>query len=127
LTFPLSAAEQLDRAIDRVLAGDAPGGALDASLKPLADVAARLRTALVPVPPSAAFERRLGTRLARGGQPWSAGMQAMSHLVREQLRHPARLLVTGAVSSAALGVGVTAYAVWRGTRRSSVAQRLVHR
>jgi hypothetical protein len=47
-----------------------------------------------------------------------AGAQA--HPFTAQLRDlhvPSWLLLTGAASSAALGVGVTAYAVWRGARR----------
>lgn len=128
MTFPSSAAEQLDRAVDRVLAGEAPGAALDAGLRPLADMAAILRAALVPVPASAGFESRLAARLAHGPQPVADGVRALEGLVRRQLRHPARLLVTGAVSSAALGVGVTAYAVWRGSRRPiGIGHRLVHR
>jgi hypothetical protein len=127
VSFPSSVPEQLDRAIDRVLAGEPPGRALDTSVRPLVGVAAALRSALGPVPPSASFERRLAERLNRGPETLSA-FRAVPDLLREQLRHPARLLVTGAVSSAALGVGVTAYAVWRGSRRpSGVAHRLVHR
>ena len=127
MSFPSSVPEQLDRAVDRALAGEPPGSALDASLRPLVGVAAALRNALGPVPPSATFERRLAQRLARGPEALAA-FRAVPDLVREQLRHPARLLVTGAVSSDALGVGVTAYAVWRGSRRpSGVAHRLAHR
>ena len=61
------------------------------------------------------YEARLGARLSEAAAtPWV-------------LRHPGRLIVTGAVGSA-LGVGVTAYAVWRSTRRSSgVAHRLLQR
>lgn len=128
MTLPSSAAEQLDRAVDRVVAGGAPGAALDAGLRPLVEVAGMLRAALVPVPASAGFESRLAARLAHGPQPLSDGMRAVEELLRRQLRHPARLLLTGAVSSAALGVGVTAYALWRGSRRpAGIGQRLVHR
>jgi hypothetical protein len=117
-------AERVDRAIDALLAGEhsrvAAAVAGDPRLGQLLDVAESLRDALVPPPVAARFEARLGARLAeaaadRGG-PWG-------------VRHPGRLLVAGAaVSSAAVGVGVTAYAVWRSTRRqSSVGHRLLHR
>ena len=56
------------------------------------------------------FEARLGARLSGvSGTPWI-------------LRRPGRLIVTGAVGSA-VGVGVTAYAVWR----SRTSHRLLHR
>jgi hypothetical protein len=54
-------------------------------------------------------------------------MRALEELLQRQLRHPARLLLTGAVSSAALGVGVTAYAVWRARHPAGIGHRLVHR
>mgnify|MGYP006175434427 CR=1 FL=1 len=63
----------------------------------------------LPAPPVAPrFEARLGAQLSgatsRDPVAWA-------------FRHPGRLLVTGAVGSA-VGVGVTAYAVWRSTRRA---------
>jgi hypothetical protein len=116
-----SIAERLDRAVDLVLAGSAAPAAaasagLDADERSLAGTAARMRTAL-PVPPVAArFDARLGAQLAG-----TSGSR--DSLVGWALRHPGRLIVTGAVGSA-VGVGVTA-AVWR-TRRSS-ASRWLHR
>jgi hypothetical protein len=112
--------ERLDRAVDELLLGT-PAGVAAASAglagdeRPLLDAAASLRTALASSLVAARFESRLGARLS-GAQapPWI-------------LRHPGRLIVTGAVGSA-VGVGVTAFAVWRSTRRSpSPAQRLLHR
>ena len=117
-----SIAERLDRALDLVLDGSSsPAAAASAGLSDddgrLAVAAARLRSAL-PLPPVAtAFESRLGAQLADGGG-------TRESLVAWALRHPGRLLVTGAVGSA-VGVGVTA-AVWRSTRRSS-GSRWLHR
>jgi hypothetical protein len=73
-----------------------------------------VRHALVTPPPSTRFEARLGARLSGAG-PMRDG-------VGWAFRHPGRLIVTGAVGSA-VGVGVTAYAVWRTSRRSSGQRR----
>jgi hypothetical protein len=107
-----SVAERLDHALDRLGAGARPGVAaatagLAADGRALVETAERLREAL-PVPPVASrFEARLGAQLSgatsRDPVAWA-------------FRHPGRLLVTGAVGSA-VGVGVTAYAVWRSSRR----------
>lgn len=112
-------AERLDRAVDEVIEGTTPGIAaasvgLDSTDRPLVRTAAALREALAVPLVAPRFEARLGARLAgEAGPPWI-------------LRHPGRLIVTGAVGSA-VGVGVTAYAVWRTSRRSGAAARLVHR
>jgi hypothetical protein len=112
-------AERLDRAVDAVLDGTTPGIAaasvgLDAIDHRLVRAAAALRGALAAPLIAPRFEARLGARLAgTAGPPWI-------------LRHPGRLIGTGAVGSA-VGVGVTAYAVWRSSRRSGPAARLVHR
>ena len=93
----MSQAEQLDRAIDDVLAGTRP--VADAELRPLLAIAATLRDALAPMPVARRFETRLGARLR---EPGSRG----------------RLVATGAMGSAAIGLaGVTAYAVWRVAHR----------
>lgn len=97
-----SPAERLDRVVDALLADDAV--VTDQALRPLVETASRLRIALAPVPVSQRFQARLATRVA--------------HTRRSSWPDlPTWLLVTGVASSAALGVGVTAYAVWRGTRR----------
>ena len=119
-----SAAERLDQAVDEVLAGASSGAALAAAgleprSRPLTDLAAALHAHLVAPPVAPRFEARLGARLATEGTPRDA--------VAWALRHPGRLIVTGAVGSAAVGVGVTAYAVWRSNRRSGLADRLRHR
>ena len=64
---------------------------------------------VTPPPVAARFEARLGARLSGAATPRDA--------VAWALRHPGRLIVTGAVGSA-VGVGVTAYAVWRSSRRT---------
>jgi len=119
MTSKPTRAERLDRAVDEVLEGATPGIAaasvgLDASDRMLVRTAAELRGALAAPLVAPRFEARLGARLAdAAGSPWI-------------LRHPGRLIVSGAVGSA-VGVGVTAYAVWRSNRRSGPAARLVHR
>jgi hypothetical protein len=45
---------------------------------------------------------------------------ALTEATRRELRHPGRILITGAaVSSAAVGVGVTVLARRRGSRRAA--------
>ncbi len=117
-----SAVERLDRAVASILDGHssriaAADGGVETRERPLVELASHLRMRLVAPPAAARFEARLGMRLAAepAGDPlaWA-------------LRHPGRLIVTGAVGSA-VGVGVTAYAVWRNSRRASGAHRLLHR
>lgn len=117
-----SAAERLDRAVDGVLDGQsvpaaAAAAGLDPSARDLLRMAADLRAALHVPLASPHFEARLGTRLAP-----TASRDAMAWA----LRHPRRLIVTGAVGSA-VGVGVTAFAFWRNSRRAPSAHRLLHR
>ena len=96
-------AERLDRALDSLLKGGL--ATREPELRPLLDAAEQLRLALAPVPVSARFEADLARRVVARR--------------RMDLHVPTWLLLTGAVSSAAVGVGVTAYAVWRGSHRSS--------
>jgi hypothetical protein len=116
-----STAERLDRAIDLVVAGSASAPAaaaagLAGTDRSLVTTAERVRRALPAPPPSRRFEAALGARLAGVGP---------ARPVAWALRHPGRLIVGGAVGSA-VGVGVTAYAVWRTSRRSA-GPRLLHR
>ncbi|HJP71949.1 MAG TPA: hypothetical protein VJ975_09540 [Candidatus Limnocylindria bacterium] len=119
MTTRPSTAERLDRAVDQLLAGAPPAVAaatagLSAPQRPLVEAAATLRSALAASVVAPRFEARLGARLSGAAtSPWI-------------LRHPGRLIVGGAVGSA-VGVGVTAYAVWRTTRRAGAAHRLLHR
>lgn len=96
-----STPERLDEAVETLLAGERP--AVDAELRPLARVADLLADALRPMPPGDRFEAQLARRLAEGG--------------RRRVT-TGRLLAAGALSSAAVGVTVTAWAVWRSTRRA---------
>ena len=123
MSHPPSASERLDRAVDGVLDGLSPGVAaasagVEPSGRPLVGLAAELRATMAAPPVAPRFEARLGTLLAHSGPPRDP--------VAWALRHPGRLIVTGAVGSA-VGVGVTAYAVWRSSRRASGAHRLLHR
>ncbi|MDQ2941469.1 MAG: hypothetical protein M3R05_04680 [Chloroflexota bacterium] len=112
-------ADQLDRAVDGLLAGRPVPSPIDPDLRPLIEVAATLRTTLQPIPAGSRFEARLAARLAMR-PPLAGGARALGERARRELRNRGRLLVAGAVSSAAVGVGVTAYAVWHrsGLRRS---------
>ncbi len=116
---PGSVAERLDHALDQLVAGATPAVAaamvgLDPGARVLVDTADRLRHSLVPPVVSTRFEARLGARLA--------GVAPSRDAVGWALRHPGRLIVTGAVGSA-VGVGVTAFAVWRTSRRASARRR----
>lgn len=115
-----SAAERLDRAVDLLINGAAPAIAaasagVDAPRRGLVDRADLLRRSL-PLPAVAPrFEARLGARLAVAGTSRDPVAWAR--------RHPGTLIVTGAVGSA-VGVGVTAFAVWRSTRRATAMRHL---
>ena len=113
---------RLDQALDGLLSGARPARAaatagLDAEHRPLLETAGRLRASLPMPAVSSRFEARLGARLSGAAQ---------RDAVAWALRHPRRLIVTGAVGSA-VGVGVTAYAVWRKGRRSPATSRFLHR
>jgi hypothetical protein len=118
-----SMAVRLDHAVGELVAGvpaaiSAATAGLDRDARALVDIAERLRLALGPPPVAPRFEARLGARLA-GLAPETAVPWAR--------RRPSRLLVTGAVGSAVgVGVGVTAYAVWRTARRGT-AHRFPYR
>jgi hypothetical protein len=120
MTQPPSVAERLDRAVDAIVAArpSQPGMATAAGspIAPLVALAEEVRAALPAPPVAPRFEARLGARLASATGPrpplaWAFGS-------------PGRRIVTGAVGSAAVGVGITAFAVWRhGRRVSSHAHR----
>jgi hypothetical protein len=97
---------RLDAAVDTLLAGEPVRGG------ELAEVASLVHAALGPLPPNTRFEDRLRRRL-----------RGPSRITWPQLS-PSRLIAAGAVSSAA--VGVTAFAVWRTSRRQA-AGRAWHR
>jgi hypothetical protein len=110
-----SQAERLDHALDELLAGSRPHG--DRSLAPLLDAAALVREAMPPIPAGSRFESRVLGRLDDGGVASAVG--TIERLARRELRNPVRILAAGAVSSAALGVTVTAFAVWRSRRHAA--------
>jgi hypothetical protein len=117
-------AERLDHAVDVLLAGGRP--ARDGALQPLLETAAVVRAALPPLPSSRAFESRLLVRLSHAGGVAGA-VGALEAFARRELRHPARILAAGAVSSAAVGVTVTAVAVWRSRRHATVSSAVGQR
>jgi hypothetical protein len=120
-----SPAERLDAAVDLLLAGEPP--LVDAELRPLVSAAALTANALHPMPAGARFEARLADRLAHEG-PVRRAADVVADITRRGLSHPGRLLAAGAVSTAALGVTVTALAMWRSTRHHpSPASRLLGR
>lgn len=119
-----SVATRLDEALDALLSGrqtalGATGPIVDMTLRPLVAVSADLKAALTPPVVSPRFEARLGARLAGA----AAGRDPFAWA----LRHPARLIVTGAVGSAAVGVGITAFAFWRGRHPAGPAHRPLQR
>ncbi len=116
-----SVAERLDAAVTMIVDGADPTAAASIADVPqeerrLARTAGTLRHGLAQPPVAPRFEARLGARLAE------AATHDHDRLAWAR-RHPGRLIVTGAVGSAA-AVGVTAYAVWRSTRRSSPGRLL---
>lgn len=121
--------ERLDDAVDSLLAGERP--VVELEMRPLLTVAGLAVDALPPIPAGTRFEAELGARLAHHG-PVHRAADAFSMLARRELAHPVRLLAAGAVSTAAVGMTVTAVALWRsgrlhpaGSRRS--APRLLSR
>ena len=116
-------ADRLDVAVERLLAGESSPA--DQELGGLLETAALVRAALPPIPAGQKFETRLNERLAAAAA--TAGVAgavgAIEAFARRELRHPGRILAAGAVSSAAVGVTMTAVAVWRSRRHSSAAVR----
>jgi hypothetical protein len=116
-------ADRLDVAVERLLASESSPA--DQELGGLLETAALVRAALPPIPAGQKFEARLNERLAAAAA--TAGVAgavgAIEAFARRELRHPGRILAAGAVSSAAVGVTVTAVAVWRSRRHSSAAVR----
>jgi hypothetical protein len=107
-------AERLDEAVDRLLTGSQP--TVGPELAPLVDAASVLRSALAPLPAGTRFEERLASRLAAGG-PVAQIVASLGEATRRELHHPGRILITGAISTAAVGVGFTVLAVRRVSRR----------
>lgn len=118
-----SRAERLDHALEQLFAGDRP--AHDPVLGSLLETAALVRAALPPIPSGQGFEARLTSRLAHAasGGGIAGAVGALEAFARRELRHPGRILAAGAVSSAAVGVTVTAVAVWRSRRQATLDPR----
>ncbi len=108
-----STPERLDEAVDSLLAGERP--LIEPQLRPLLEAAATLSRALRPVPAGARFEAQLAERLAAGRV--RRATEGIAAFTRRELTRPGRLLAAGAFSSVAVGATVTAYAVWRSSRR----------
>jgi len=120
-----STAERLDDAVETLLAGEQP--LVEPELRPLLHVAQLAADALRPIPTASRFEARLAGRLAHEGMVRRAA-GAVSSFTRRELSQPGRLLAAGAVSTAAVGVTVTAFAVWRSARQHPApAHRLLGR
>ena len=100
-------ADRLDQAVDALLAGEHV--TLDASLRPALSAAEALRSTLLPVPPGSRFQAALAGRIH--------GDRLAERTLRAVNTTRGRLIAAGAGSSAAGGGGVTAYAVWRTSRR----------
>lgn len=113
---PGSQAERLDHALDQLLAGSRP--AADRAIAPLLDAADLVRAAMPPIPVADAFEARLRGRFGRD-RGVTAAVDTLQRFARRELRNPGRILAAGAVSSAAVGMTVTAFAVWRSRRHAA--------
>jgi len=57
----------------------------------------------------------------------TGAVDALEAFARRELQHPGRLIAAGAVSSAAVGVTVTAVAVWRMRRHGGLGLRVGQR
>ncbi len=108
-------ADRLDEALDALLAGERPRP--DPGLGPALAAAERLRASLAPIPAGLRFQLTLADRLSEPG----IGARTVRALSRTS---HGRLLAASAVSSVAVGFGVTAYAVWRTSRRHATHRPL---
>jgi hypothetical protein len=117
---PMTPAEQLDEAVEQLLSGTVPRTTPE--LRPLVETASLIARALPPIPASDRFDARLRARLA-ATNPILRAADAVGDFTRRELRQPRHLLAAGAVSSAAVGMGVTALVVWRGSRRGAATRR----
>ena len=119
-----STPERLDAAVESLLAGARP--AIEPDLRPLLETAALLTDSLRPVPAGERFEAQLAERLTAGRV--RRATDELAAFTRRELGRPGRLLAAGAFSSVAVGATVTAYAVWRSTRRhQGLHERLLQR
>jgi hypothetical protein len=113
-----SQAERLEHAVEQLMAGDRP--VADGAMAPLLETAALVRAALPPVPSGEALDARLLAQITQRRRV-NVAVDALEAFARRELRHPGRLIAAGAVSSAAVGMTVTAVAVWRSRRHAPLA------
>ena len=100
---------RLDRSVDSLVAHRPP--VVEPDLRQLIEIAAAIHAAHPLLPPGTSFEERLAARLREHAR--HAGAAVLPRAIAGLRSHP-RLLVAGAVGSAAVSVaGVTAFAVWR--------------
>jgi hypothetical protein len=95
-------------------------------MAPLLEAAALVRAALPPIPGGDALDARLMAQITQRRR-FDAAVEALESFARRELRHPGRVIAAGAVSSAAVGVTVTAVAVWRSRRHGAMSLRAGHR
>ena len=119
-----SQAERLELAVEQLMAGGRP--VADRAMAPLLEAAALVRAALPPIPGGDALDARLMAQITQRRR-LDAAVEALESFARRELRHPGRVIAAGAVSSAAVGVTVTAVAVWRSRRHGAMSLRAGHR
>ena len=119
-----SQAERLEHAVERLMAGDQP--VADRAMAPLLEAAELVRAAMPPIPVGDALDARLMAQLTQRRRMTGA-VDALEAFARRELQHPGRLIAAGAVSSAAVGVTVTAVAVWRMRRNGGLSLRVGQR
>ena len=73
-------------------------------MAPLLEAAELVRAALPPIPGGEALDARLLSHITQRRRVNEA-VDAVGAFARRELRHPGRILITGAVSSAAVGWG----------------------
>jgi len=117
---PRTQAERLEHAVEQLMAGDRP--VADGAMAPLLEAAELLRAALPPIPGGQALDARLLSHITQRRRVNEA-VDALGAIARRELQHPGRLIAAGAVSSAAVGVTVTAVAVWRVRRHGGLSAR----
>lgn len=115
-----SQAERLELAVDQLMAGDHP--VTDRAMAPLLHAAELVRAAMPPIPGGDALDGRLLAHVSQRRRV-NVAVDALEAFARRELRHPGRLIAAGAVSSAAVGVTVTAVAVWRSRRHGGLSLR----
>lgn len=115
-----SQAERLELAVEQLMAGNRP--VADRAMAPLLEAAELVRAAMPPIPGGDALDARLLAQITQRRR-MNAAVDALEAFARRELQHPGRLIAAGAVSSAAVGVTVTAVAFWRTRRNGGLSLR----